>query len=175
MDKKSEGTLQIVFAILVIVVVIYFSKEISSFGAYGYLGAFFISILSSATIFFPAPGWAAIIALSSTLDPVILGIFAGVGSAIGELTGYIAGDGIRDIMNSKIKETKNIEKLVRKYDVFAIMFLAFVPNPFFDVAGIISGGLKIPWWRYLIAAMIGRVCRYVLLALIGGFTLELLT
>jgi len=175
MDKRAEGALQILFAIAIVIAVLYFSKDIESLKVYGYAGAFLISLLSAATLFFPAPGWAAVVALSATLDPVILGVVAGIGSAIGELTGYAAGDGIRDIMNNRIQETKKIEDLVKKYDALAIFVFAFIPNPLFDVAGIIAGGMKIPWWRFLIACAAGRTLRYVLLALLGAFTLSLLT
>ncbi len=174
MDKKFEGLLQIFVSILIVAGVLYFSKEISALGDYGYLGAFLIAALSSATIIFPAPGWAIIVAMSTSFNPILLGIFAGVGSAIGEITGYLAGDGVRDILNSRIKETKNIEEIIKKYDTWAIFALAFIPNPLFDVAGVIAGGLKMKWWKFLIACAAGRVLRYVMLALIGSFTIGLL-
>jgi len=175
MKKKTEGVLEIVFAIAIAAAVVYFSADVAALGAYGYLGAFLIALLSSATIFFPAPGWAVVVALSATLDPLALGAIAGIGSAIGELTGYVAGDGIRDIVNDRLKGARNIEDAVRKHDVVAIFVLAFVPNPLFDVAGLVSGGLKIPWWRFLLACAAGRVCRYVLLAMAGAFAVGLLT
>jgi membrane protein YqaA with SNARE-associated domain len=174
MEKKTEGTVQIAFSIGIVVLVLYFSKEISSLGELGYVGAFFIALFSSATIIFPAPGWAVIAAMSASFDPLLLGLAAGIGSAIGELSGFIAGDGVRDILNSRIKESKRIEEIVRKYGIFAVGFFAFVPNPLFDVAGVIAGGLKIEWWKFLIACAVGRVLRYVLLAMAGQFTLGLL-
>jgi membrane protein YqaA with SNARE-associated domain len=58
--------------------------------------------------------------------------------------------------------------------VAAIFALAFIPNPLFDIAGVIAGGLKIAWWRFLVSCAAGRILRYVLLAAIGGFTLHLL-
>jgi len=174
MDKKAEGVLQIIAAIMIAAAVFYFSDEIAGLGSYGYAGAFLLAVLGSATILFPAPGWAVVIAMSATLDPVLLGIVAGIGSAIGELTGFLAGEGVRDLMSSRIRETKKIEELVKKYDVAAIFVLAFIPNPLFDVAGVIAGGLKIAWWRFLISCAAGRILRYILLALIGAFTLHLL-
>jgi membrane protein YqaA with SNARE-associated domain len=174
MDKKTQGLVQILIAIVIIAAVLLFSGQVAALAQYGYFGAFLITLLSSATILFPAPGWAAVIALSSVLNPVLLGIVAGVGSSIGELTGYLAGDGVRDILNSRIKESRQIRELVQKYDVLGIFVLAFIPNPVFDVAGIAAGGLGIPWWRFLAACMAGRVLRYVLLAFLGKFTLELL-
>lgn len=175
MKKWIEGTLQIACVVAIAAIVLYFSAEIDALRGYGYAGAFLIAVLSSATLFFPAPGWAAVIALSATLNPVALGIIAGIGSAIGELTGYVAGGGARDILSSRVKETKKAEELVAKYGAAGIFVFAFLPNPLFDVAGIVAGGLKIPWWQYLAACAAGRTLRYVLLALLGSFTLGLLS
>jgi membrane protein YqaA with SNARE-associated domain len=175
MEKKAEGILQIIAAIGIAAAVLYFSGDIAALGSYGYAGAFLIALLSSATILFPAPGWAVVIAMSAALDPVILGIVVGAGSAIGELTGYLAGEGVRDIMSSRIKESKRMEELVRKYDVAAIFALAFLPNPLFDVAGVIAGSLKIAWWRFLASCAAGRILRYILLAMLGAFTLHMLS
>jgi membrane protein YqaA with SNARE-associated domain len=175
MDKRLEGAMQILLAIIIIALVFYFSDKIAQLKEYGYLGAFVISALSSATIFFPAPGWAVIAAMGRYMDPYLLGIAAGLGSAIGELTGYVAGDGARDILSSRIKETKDIQELVRRYGLFAIFFFAFIPNPLFDIAGIVSGALKIPWWQFLLACAAGRILRYILLAVLGNYTLGLIS
>lgn len=167
MNKRLEGIIQIALAVGIILLVFYFSDMFAQLKEYGYLGVFIISALSSATLIFPAPGWAIVIAMSKTLDPFILGVVAGLGSAIGEMTGYLAGDGVRDILNNRIKETKYIEGTVKKYGIGAIFVFAFIPNPLFDVAGLISGALKIKWWQFLIACAMGRILRYVLLAWLG--------
>jgi len=174
MDKKFEGAVQLVFAILIVIVVLYFSNEIESLREYGYFGVFIITTLSSATILFPAPGWATVIAMSAFLDPVIVGIVAGIGSGIGEITGYVAGKGVETMFGNKIKQIEDIKKFVKKYGAPAIFVLSFIPNPLFDIAGIVAGGLRIPWWQFLIACILGRITRYVLLALIGAFTIQLL-
>lgn len=172
MDKKAEGALQIAIAITIAIIVFYFSSEMEGFKEYGYLGAFFISALSSATIFIPAPGWAAVIAMGRYLDPYLLGLVAGIGSSFGELTGYVAGDGARDIINDKVKENKDIHQIISKYGPFAIFALAFIPNPLFDAAGLVAGALKIPWWQFLIATAMGRILRFILLAMLGQWTLN---
>jgi len=174
MDKKIEGIVQLVLSVIIVAIILVFSKEIESLRVYGYAGAFFIALLGSATIILPSPAFAAIIAMSGSLDPLVLGVVAGIGSGMGEITGYIAGDGARDLLNNRIKESKKIEKFVRRYDVAAVFILALIPNPIFDVAGIIAGGLRIQWWHFLSACILGRVIRYVILAMIGAFTLELL-
>jgi membrane protein YqaA with SNARE-associated domain len=170
---KREGLFQILLAVLIVLAVLLFSRDIEALTSYGYIGVFFIAMLSTATIIFPSPGWAALIAMSPFLDPVLLGIAAGIGAAVGEMTGFLAGDGAREILRNHVKESKGIEETVRKYGLWGIFVLSFVPNPLFDVAGLVAGGLKMQWWQFLLACAAGRVLRYVLVAIVGGFTLGL--
>ncbi len=172
MAIKIKGLFEITLAIALMAAIFYFSADIARLAAYGYIGVFLISLLSSATILFPCPAWAAVIAMSGYLDPLLIGIVGGIGAAIGELTGYVAGSGTRSLLNNKIRGTEKVEEMVKKYDIASIFVLSFIPNPLFDVAGIIAGGLKVPLWRFLLACAIGRVLRYSVLAMMGAFTLE---
>lgn len=172
MDKKTEGIAQIVLAVLVIAAAIYLSAQSEALRPYGYAGIFLISMLSAATIFFPAPGWATVIAMSATLDPYMVGIAAGLGAALGELTGFVAGDGARDILDGRKKDLERFEEIVRKYDFAGIFVLAFIPNPLFDIAGIVAGSLKMHWVKFIVACALGRILRYVLLAYIGAWAID---
>jgi membrane protein YqaA with SNARE-associated domain len=58
---------------------------------------------------------------------------------------------------------------IEKYGPLGIFALAFVPNPIFDVAGVAAGAIKMPVWKFALAAICGKVLRYVLLAYAGGF------
>lgn len=171
MDKRVEGILQIALAIIVIALVLSFSSDLEGLKEYGYAGAFIVSMLSSATLFFPSPGWAVVIAMGRYLDPVLLGFIAGAGSAIGELTGYVAGDGARDILNSRFKESSWLQRIVERYGLGGIFILALIPNPLFDIAGIAAGALRIRWWKYLLACAAGRILRFILLAMLGEWSL----
>jgi len=171
MEKRLEGILQIVLAIIIVLAALYFSTEVELLGEFGYAGVFLISMVSAATLFFPAPGWATVIAMSAVLDPYIVGIAAGLGAAIGELTGYVAGDGARNLIKSKVKDFKKYEDMIRKFDVAGIFILAFIPNPLFDVAGIVAGSLNMHWGKFLFACALGRVLRYILLAYMGAWAL----
>lgn len=166
MDERTKGAIQIAFAILIIIVILAFSDRIANLQEYGYAGVFLITLLSNATIFFPAPGWAAVIALGGVLNPYLVGIVAGLGSGIGEITGYIVGSGAREISDARFEKYK---KIINKYGSVSIFVLAFIPNPLFDVAGIVAGTLKIPAWKFLIACILGRTLRYILLAHLGMF------
>lgn len=172
MDRRLEGVIQVLFAFAIIIVVFSLGEHIMALGQYGYLGVFVISLLSSATLFFPAPGWATVVALSSILDPVLIGVAAGIGAGLGESTGYLAGDGILDIIERNDKGgVVRMKTQIRRYGVPAIFLLAFFPNPVFDVAGIIAGSIRMGWWRFIIPCIAGRTLRYILLAYFGSFTL----
>jgi len=49
-----------------------------------------------------------------------------------------------------------------------IVILALIPNPFFDMAGIAAGTLKIPIWRFYIFCALGSILKMLAFAY-GGF------
>jgi uncharacterized membrane protein YdjX (TVP38/TMEM64 family) len=53
--------------------------------------------------------------------------------------------------------------------VLVIFLLALVPNPAFDVGGMIAGALKMPVWQFVLAAWAGKGLRLVIFALGGEF------
>src|SRR4051794_40085908 len=96
-EQKAPQPLRIVASVVTIILITVASfwlalnpQWVRGFGNWGYVGAFFISLVASATILLPAPGIAVIMAMGTALDPVMLGIVAGIGSAFGELRGHLA-------------------------------------------------------------------------------------
>ena len=147
---------------------LYLSTKIGVFSAYGYLGVFVISLISSATIFIPVPGFAAVLALASTLDPVLLGVAAGLGAGLGEFSGYLAGFSGHDTLQ-RTSAFRSHKGHIEKYGAPAIFALAFIPNPLFDAAGIAAGAIRMDWWKFLIAASAGKILRFTLLAYFGAW------
>lgn len=166
--EKTKALLQIILGIAIIALILSLSDKIAELQAYGYAGAFLISFLSAATVLIPAPGWAAVIALSRVLDPYLLGAVAGIGSGLGEIIGYSIGSGAAGLIDRKDRNYA----VLKKYASLAVFFLAFVPNPLFDVAGLAAGALKIPVWQFLLAAITGRIARFVILAHFGMWMLS---
>jgi membrane protein YqaA with SNARE-associated domain len=136
---------------------------------FGYPGVFFVSLVSSASIFFPIPGFLFILAASPVLNPFLLGIVAGAGSAIGELTGYILGRGGKKTIEKKeIKWIKKGEDWFRRGRGFWFIFIfAATPLPD-DVAGIVAGLFSYSWKKFLLASFIGKTILNIAIAL-GGF------
>ncbi len=171
MDEKQKGLLQLLFMAVFVIAIFVFSDELERFKEYGYIGVFIVSLVSAASIFLPAPGWAIVIAMARFLDPIVLGLAAGTGSALGEITGYIAGQGASKAIHAN-SHFKRLRSWMQKNDLIAVFFLAAIPNPLFDVAGIAAGSLGIPLWRFLLVTAVGRIIRYALLAYLGLLSVQ---
>lgn len=172
-NDKFKGGFEILLGILIILVIFYFKDQTAFLKEFGYLGVFVISMLSAATIFLPAPGWAIVFGMASVLNPIYVGLVAGIGSGIGEMTGYVIGRGVKNASDAQDK-FKGWKDWIKSNDVIAITVLAFIPNPLFDVAGLAAGAFEVPWWKFLLSCVLGRVLRYVLLAYFGAFSIQYL-
>lgn len=172
-EKKSLGIIVFIFSLILGILAFVYGRKITNFLSLGYLGVFLANMVGSATIIFPIPSLATTVAAGAFLNPVLTALFSGLGSTIGELTGYFAGRGGKEIIekNGKIKR---IEKWMEKYGLWTIFGLSVIPNPFFDIAGIISGASKIPIWKYLIIVFLGKLIKYLVLSFTGFGILKLI-
>ena len=137
---------------------------------YGYPGIFMISLLAYATVFFPAPGLAVVFSMSGIFHPLGVAIAAALGAGLGESTGYLAGISGRSVVE-KSSTYEKIQPFVNKYGAWAIIALAAVPNPVFDVASVAAGALKLPFWKFLLAAWTGQMIKMTAIAYAGSFSL----
>lgn len=148
--------------------------RVDDFAAFGYPGIFMIALLANATILLPAPGVALIYAMGAIFNPLGVGLAAGTGGAIGELSGYLAGFSGQAVME-RTDIYDRIKPWVDKYGGWAIMVLSAIPNPFFDVAGIAAGIAKMPIQTFLLFIWIGQLIKMTAFALAGKYSIELLT
>ena len=141
----------------------------STVSAWGYLGIFIVSLVGSATIIFPAPAFAVIFAFGAVLNPWLVGIAAGIGSAIGELTGYVIGRGGREVIEKRHEKwLEKAKKWTDRYGFFAVLVVfAATPLPD-DVVGILAGVFEYDVKKFLLASMIGKIIMSTCLAL-GGY------
>jgi uncharacterized membrane protein YdjX (TVP38/TMEM64 family) len=135
-----------------------------------YAGAFLAMLIGNATVILPVPGLIIVYILGGTLNPFLLGLAAGPGAAIGEMTGYLTGYGGSALIDNT-RLYARIKGWMEKYGLVVISLLAAVPNPAFDMAGIVAGSLRVKWWQFLIAAMIGKTIQATLIALAGDLSI----
>ena len=131
----------------------------------GLLILFGLAALSTATLILPAPGLALTAVAGAAGDPIVVGVVAGLGQAVGELTGYVAGRSGRSLIPDTAASAR-LEDWLRRRGMIVIFVLALVPNPLFDLAGIAAGVVRIRVTRYLAAAAAGKVLKNMLVA--GG-------
>ena len=142
-------------------------------GHWGYLGAAFISFLSSATVVLPAPGLAVVFSMGGVLNPVLLGILAGIGSGLGELSGYVAGASGRALISQR-RTHPFVERLTTRYTAIALFLFAVLPLPLFDFAGIVAGAMRVRMPVFLGTVISGKIIKHIVVALMGAGFLPLL-
>lgn len=185
LDKKQKGKLAkhssarinilrifALLAVIVITVYVYSIRDrVEEFAAFGYPGIFLIALMANATIFLPAPGVAVVFAMGSIFHPLGVALAAGTGGALGELSGYLAGfSGQAVIENTNVYE--RIHPWVVKYGSWAILVLSAIPNPFFDIAGVAAGIVKMSMRRFLIACWVGQLIKMAMFAYAGFYSLD---
>jgi membrane protein DedA with SNARE-associated domain len=162
------------FAVAITVGIYVFRDSFRHLASLGYIGIFLLSILANATIILPAPGVAFVFGMGAVFNPFFVALAAGAGAAIGELSGYIAGySGQAIIQRSRYEQ--QLEGWMRKNGGWTIMIFAFIPNPLFDIAGMIAGMLKMPLWKFLLFCWIGKTLKMFLFAYAGSLSIPWLT
>jgi membrane protein YqaA with SNARE-associated domain len=145
--------------------------QVEKFAAYGYPGMFFIVLVSYATILVPVPGLAMVFAMSGLLHPLGIALSAALGGSIGELSGYLAGFSGRAVIENW-KRYEKITSWVRKYGGPAILVLAALPNPFFDVVGVAAGVLKMPVYKFFLWVFPGQLIKMLYIAYAGSYSID---
>lgn len=142
--------------------------------AWGYPGVFIISLLANATVILPAPGVAVVFTMGGILNPLAVGIIAGLGSGLGELSGYLAGYSGQAVIERRGIYDK-IHPYIEKYGPATLFVLAALPNPFFDVGGIAAGVLKMPMRTFLLWCILGKIVKMLFFAYAGAYSIDWLS
>jgi membrane protein DedA with SNARE-associated domain len=163
------------FAVVGITLFIYSIRDrVEEFAAFGYPGIFLIAMFANATVLLPAPGVALIYAMGAIFNPLGVGLAAGLGGTVGELSGYLAGFSGQAVVE-RTEVYNRIKPWVDRYGGWAIMVLSAIPNPFFDVAGIAAGIAKMPLPAFLLFTGIGQLVKMTLFALAGHYSISFLS
>jgi membrane protein DedA with SNARE-associated domain len=138
---------------------------------YGYPGIFLLSFLAYATVFLPAPGVAMVFTMGAVFNPLLVALVAGAGASLGELTGYLAGFSSQPVVE-RMKIYQRLLVWLKKYGALAILVLAAIPNPIFDMTGAAAGALKMPVRKFLFWTWIGETIKMLMFAYAGASSLK---
>lgn len=143
-------------------------------GAYGYFGIFLISLIGAMSIFFPIPYTVAIFALGERFEPLWIAVAAGIGSAIGEFSGYLLGVGGRKVISEKYKKKMDfLVKVFNKYGAITVFLFALTPLPD-DLLFIPMGVMRYSIVKAFIPALIGKFCMNLIVAYSGRFSIKII-
>jgi membrane protein YqaA with SNARE-associated domain len=170
--QPTKGTqwrklLALVPVVIVTVLIIVFRDKVKNLEGWGLPGIFLLSIIANATVIIPVPGVLLTTTMATVFPPVGVALAAGTGAALGEITGYLAGYSGQIVIENR-KYYQRIVEWMKKYGNWTIVFLAFIPNPAFDMAGIVAGALKMPITKFLLWCWIGKFLKMLVFALAGS-------
>ena len=171
--KKYDKPISIgvfILSILLSVAVVFIPLNPEVLKAYGYGGVFLITLFGAATLFVPGPTMIATFVVGSMLNPVIVALVAGLGSAFGESTGYFAGYASRAIITPQEVNTKWYQRVFHwmgMHPFLTIFLLDAIPNLIGDIAGLIAGRTKYSYIKFLIASFLGKTVRFSISTFLG--------
>ncbi len=172
--------LGMLIAVIALTLFIYALRDrVQELQQFGYPGIFIINVLGSATIVLPAPALGIVAYLAGlttsagvpVFDPFWLGIAAGLGATIGELSGYAAGFSGQGIIENTALY-RRLHDWTKRFGMVTIIVLAIIPLPFFDLAGIAAGALKMPLTRFLTATLIGKLIKMWIVAYAVAYSID---
>lgn len=152
---------------------------------FGYFGVFATNLLSTSTVVVPVPGLTAtgqaliIHEGKHTAFPWLVGLLGGTAMGLGEVTLYYAGylgaelargrelPGPAWFQRFAHRSATGINWLMARWGMATLFVLSAIPNPFFEVAGITAGSVRMPFRRFFVAAVAGKILRGLLLAYLG--------
>jgi len=174
LNKRSLNIVRALafISVIAITMLVYSLRDqIDELAVYGYPGIFLISFLSYATVLLPAPGVAVVFAMGAVFHPFGVALAAGTGAALGETTGYLVGfSGQGVVQRADIYEKLTV--WMQRNGPLTVFLLAAIPNPFFDMAGLVAGALKMPYLKFLLFCWCGQVVKMLFFAYAGATSLN---
>lgn len=171
---QKGATWQRLFAFLLVVaitlLILLFRHRLADYERYGYLGIFLVNLMGSGTVILPVPALLVVYLGGSIWNPLLVGLVAGLASALGEITGYLLGYSGQGLVQDQALYAR-MEGWMKRNGFLTILILAIIPNPVFDVAGMAAGALRFPLRWFLLSALIGKSIKMIAVAYAGAYSL----
>jgi membrane protein YqaA with SNARE-associated domain len=160
-------------AVIALSVFIYSIRDqVDQLAGYGYLGIFVISFMAYATVLLPAPGIFIVFTMGAVFPPVGVALAAGTGAALGEISGYLFGFSGQGVIE-KAAVYQRLTNWMSVNGALTVFLLAAVPNPIFDLAGVVAGALKMRILKFFVWVWLGETVKMLIFALAGARILNI--
>jgi len=134
---------------------------------FGYVGVFLISLIGAVSIIFPIPYTLLIYLLGSVLNPLLVAVSGGLGSALGEFSGYMLGYYGRAVLSEERRRKMDyMMKVFQRYGSAGIFLFALTPLPD-DLLFIPLGIMRYRFVKVFIPALLGKMLMCFILAFSG--------
>ena len=137
---------------------------------FSYLGVFLLSFIGAVSIIIPIPYTFVILTLGMNPDmnPLLLTVAGGLGSGIGEISGYVLGYYGRSVIGEERQKKMSymmriLDRLGSKKRALAIFFFALTPLPD-DLLFIPLGILRYSLFKAFIPCLLGKLLMCSILA-----------
>jgi membrane protein YqaA with SNARE-associated domain len=139
----------------------------------GLASVLILSFLGASSILFPIPYHPFIFLIGiSSEQPLLVVIFAGVGAAVGELTGYILGYAAKSVVGEKRKKRFDalLKLLMRHRRIWPLLIFLFALTPLPDDLLFIPLGLvRFHFLRAFIPCLLGKLAMFSILVYGGRY------
>ena len=146
-----------------------------SFSQLGLVGVFLASMLSHLTVVARDMFVPIFLSLTPIYNPLLLGVFAGTGGALGEVTTYFLGWGVAESVREDQSGVENrVDGWIKRYGLWAVLLVSLTPLPDAPVI-LLAGSARLPFKKLLIIEALGKTTYYTFGAVVGGFIFTGLT
>ena len=172
------------------VVIVYYWQEISRFQSYGYLGLFFMGLLTGFSLPMPVPYMVVTFVLGGVLHPALVGAACGLGLGIGGTLLYLTGRGGRkffpwsdvfafdtnpsgdappSLMSRLLRRARipQIMAIARKRGSLVVFLMSAAINPFFIPMALGMGTLRFRLWKFFLMCWAGQTVKSIGIAYCG--------
>ncbi len=160
------GMIVFVIAVAVVAFLERDRLNVAWFRTLGYAGVFLMALIGSSTVLLPIPHLAFTFTMGAVLNPWLVGLAGGIGDALGEITGYMAGYAVEDVVDQSKLYVRLKHYMERNGDL-TIFVLSLFPVPFFDLAAMAGGLVGYPLWRFMLATWAGKTIKACVAAWAG--------
>lgn len=169
MEKKMAVTIVVVMIVVVAAIAGLLDWE-NYLLQYSYVGVFAISLIGAMSIIVPIPYTFIILTLGiEGMNPLLLTVAGGLGSGVGEFSGYILGYYGRSVISEK--QQRKMGYMIRIFDRYGpitIFLFALTPLPD-DLLFIPLGILRYKFIKAFIPSILGKTLMCAILAYGGQF------
>jgi len=146
----------------------------------GFIGTFLVSFIGASSILIPIPYQAIVfwVGVNTDINPYILILSAGLGSAVGELVGYFIGYAAKHVISERRKRRFDamLRILMRHKNIWPLLIFIFALTPLpDDLLFIPLGIIHFSFLRAFLPCLVGKVAMFYVLIFGGRYASDILS